>query len=75
MKEFGELYVVFLPIGGTFTMDQEEALDAVTTIKPKIVVPMHMKDANPTEFKKLVEENSDVKVIPLEIGGVYTIPD
>lgn len=75
MKEFGKLDVAFLPIGGTFTMDMDEALDAVMSIKPKIMVPMHMKDANPTEFKKLVEENSDLKVVLLEIGGVYTLKD
>jgi L-ascorbate metabolism protein UlaG (beta-lactamase superfamily) len=75
MNQFSPLDVAFLPIGGTFTMDMEEALETIKTIKPKIVVPMHMKDANPIEFKKLVEKNSDVKVKPLEIGGVYNIPD
>lgn len=30
-----------LPIGGTYTMDIEEALEAVKDVKPSIVIPMH----------------------------------
>ena len=33
--------VAFLPIGGTFTMDYEEAYGLVTSINPKVVVPVH----------------------------------
>jgi L-ascorbate metabolism protein UlaG (beta-lactamase superfamily) len=73
MKEFGDVDVTLIPIGGTFTMDIEEAVDAVLAIKPKSVIPMHMKDMNPEDFKKSVEEKSDIKVIPLDLGGIYNI--
>jgi L-ascorbate metabolism protein UlaG (beta-lactamase superfamily) len=73
MKEFANIDMALVPIGGTFTMDIEEAVDVVLAIKPKVVIPMHMKDADPEEFKKLVEEKSDVKVLPLEIGGIYEL--
>ena len=33
--------IAFLPIGGTYTMTAEEAVDAVRMLGPKIVVPMH----------------------------------
>lgn len=33
--------VLFIPIGGTYTMDVEEALEATRKIKPKVVVPTH----------------------------------
>ena len=33
--------VVLLPIGGTYTMDAEEAARAAADIGPKVVVPMH----------------------------------
>jgi L-ascorbate metabolism protein UlaG (beta-lactamase superfamily) len=33
--------IALLPVGGTYTMDYEQALKAVETIKPKIAVPMH----------------------------------
>ncbi len=73
MKEFGHVDIALIPTGGTYTMDMEEAVDAVMTVKPEIVIPMHVKDSDPNEFKKIVEEKSDIKVVPLEIGGVYKI--
>ncbi|HML04136.1 MAG TPA: MBL fold metallo-hydrolase [Methanobacterium sp.] len=73
MNEFRDIDVALIPIGGTYTMDIEEAVDAVLAIKPEVVIPMHMKDANPEEFKKIVEEKSKIKVIPLEIGGKYEL--
>ena len=33
--------IALLPIGGTFTMDYREAIEAVKIIKPKTVIPMH----------------------------------
>ncbi|MDI6645363.1 MAG: MBL fold metallo-hydrolase [Methanobacteriaceae archaeon] len=68
MKEFRDIDLSLIPIGGTFTMNIKEAVEAILVIKPKIAIPMHMKDANPEEFKKLVEEKSNIKVKLLEIG-------
>ncbi len=33
--------VLFIPIGGTYTMDVEEAISATKLINPKVVVPTH----------------------------------
>lgn len=33
--------VLFIPIGGTYTMNKEEALNCANTIKPKVCVPIH----------------------------------
>ena len=33
--------VLFIPIGGTYTMNKEEALNCANTIKPKECVPIH----------------------------------
>ena len=33
--------VLFIPIGGTFTMNATEAAECANTIKPKIAVPIH----------------------------------
>ena len=63
--------VALLPIGGTFTMDIQEAVEAAIAIKPKVVIPMHNFKADPQEFKDKVEARSDIKVVPLKIGEVY----
>ncbi len=33
--------VIFLPVGGTYTMTKEEAVDLANTIKPKYAIPIH----------------------------------
>jgi L-ascorbate metabolism protein UlaG (beta-lactamase superfamily) len=63
-----QIDLALLPIGGTYTMDVNEAVEAVKMIKPKIVIPMHygtLKEtkANPEEFKKLVGNLAEVKIL------------
>ena len=71
MKELGRVDVALLPIGGTFTMDLNEAVRAAIAIQPKAVIPMHRSKADPLDFKKKVEAESNIKVVPLQIGEVY----
>lgn len=71
MRELGDIDVALLPIGGIFTMDMQEAVEAAITIKPQVVIPMHRSKADPQEFKKKVEAKSDIRVVPLQTGEVY----
>ncbi len=41
LLEIEEIDLAFLPIGGNYTMDVDDAVRAVHFIKPKITVPMH----------------------------------
>jgi len=58
--------VALLPVGGTYTMDAEEAAEAATVIKPKIAaVPMHYgyivgsrKDGD--AFKKFAKVSAEI---------------
>jgi L-ascorbate metabolism protein UlaG (beta-lactamase superfamily) len=64
--------VALLPIGGTYTMNEEEAASAAAVISPRIVIPMHYgragrTDGNPEKFKTLVHsKNQKIDVIILE---------
>ncbi len=40
-NEISDIDVAFLPIGGVYTMDHNEALKAVEIIKPKVAIPIH----------------------------------
>ena len=71
MKNLGRVDVAMIPIGGTFTMDLAEAVQAAVAIKPKVVIPMHRSKADPQVFKTKVEKKSKIKVMPLKIGEVY----
>jgi len=62
-----------LPIGGTFTMDAQEAVEAALAIKPKAVIPIYRLKADPQEFKCRLEARSAIRVIPLEIGETYIL--
>ena len=61
--------MALLPCGGTYTMNVDEALQAVKAIKPKIAVPMHYgtiegTSADTHKFKGLAEElGVEVKVL------------
>jgi L-ascorbate metabolism protein UlaG (beta-lactamase superfamily) len=72
MKDFvsENIDVAFLPIGGTYTMDLDEAAEAAEAIKPKIIVPVHYNhikgtEADPISFKEKVEKRTKIKVLIL----------
>jgi len=69
MEDFGDVDIAILPIGGTYTMDVTEAIQAVHVIEPKIAIPMHygkivgtIDDAD--KFKEL--STSKVKILTKE---------
>jgi len=41
MSDFGSIDLAFLPVSGTYVMDEKEAAQAIAKIRPKVVVPMH----------------------------------
>ena len=43
MKSF-KADVAFLPVGGTYTMNSQEAIEAANLIKPEVAVPIHFSD-------------------------------
>lgn len=61
--------VSLLPIGGTYTMDTEQAAKAALKIKTKVAVPMHFgfleqTVGDPQKFKQQVElANVEVKIL------------
>ena len=71
MRKLGQIDVALLPIGGTFTMNLEEAVKAAQAIKPKIVIPMHNYRVDPQEFKDKLESKSNIETVLLKIG-VYS---
>ena len=43
VQKIGDVDILFVPIGGTFTVDDKQAWDVINKIKPRIIVPMHYK--------------------------------
>jgi L-ascorbate metabolism protein UlaG (beta-lactamase superfamily) len=45
ISEMGSIDILFIPIGGVFTIDAKMAGTVVDDLKPKVVMPMHYKTA------------------------------
>jgi len=73
MKELGLIDVALLPCGDTYTMDNKDAAEATSIIKPKVVVPMHTWDKSIDDFKKLVEKETDTEFRYLKEGESFSI--
>ena len=43
LDNIGDVDILMLPIGGTYTMDYKEAVQVIGQIEPKVVIPMHYK--------------------------------
>ena len=59
---------LFIPIGGTYTMDYKEAAELTNIIKPKFVTPTHYgtivgNKEDGEKFKRLVNEEIKVKIL------------
>jgi len=73
MKELKSIDLALLPSGGTYTMDNAEAAEAALAIKPKVVIPMHRWNSDPSIMKRKVEAESDVKVVLLQPGETFKL--
>jgi L-ascorbate metabolism protein UlaG (beta-lactamase superfamily) len=71
MNDLGKIDIALLPIGGTYTMNVEEAVEAVKAIKPKYAIPMHYNSIvgskeDAERFEKLASEHTKVIVMKKE---------
>ncbi len=68
MEDIEEIDVVFLPVGGTYTMDFNQAAQAANILKPKVAVPIHFDSIVGTfndakEFCKLVDKGIETDIL------------
>jgi len=63
MKNLGKLDIALIPVGGTYTMDFQEATTCCGIIKASVIVPMHDWNKDLNQFKEMVSKAiSSVKV-------------
>ncbi|NLU49052.1 MAG: MBL fold metallo-hydrolase [Syntrophomonadaceae bacterium] len=48
VKAMGRLDVLLVPVGGTYTIDAQEAVQVVNQLQPRVVIPMHFKTPHST---------------------------
>ncbi len=59
---------LFIPIGGTYTMNYKEAANLIKEIKPKYAIPTHYKTVvgnikDAYKFKELLNETTEVRIM------------
>jgi len=72
MTTLGPIDVAMLPIGGTYVMDAQEAVDAARMIKPNLVVAMHQMASDPLIFKALIH-SVNIPMVFLKPGEQITL--
>lgn len=77
MGELRDVYTALLPIGGTFTMDVDEAVEAALRIEPELAIPMHTRgQADPGEFvQKLRKRRAPFSAAAPAPGEPVEIPE
>lgn len=74
MESLPEIDFAFLPIGGMFTMNSDEALKAIELIKPENLIPMHELRTDLEEFKMLCSKKfPNINVLTLQSGESLNI--
>ena len=43
LEQIGNVDILLIPIGGTYTIDAKQAVEVVGQIEPRLVIPMHYK--------------------------------
>lgn len=43
LDDIGDIDILMLPVGGKYTIDYKEAVDMISQIEPKVIIPMHYK--------------------------------
>ncbi|HEC76572.1 MAG TPA: Zn-dependent hydrolase [Thermoplasmatales archaeon] len=43
VRKIGEIDILFIPVGGVFTIDAREAIETCKKIDAKVIIPMHYK--------------------------------
>ncbi|MEK7497433.1 MAG: MBL fold metallo-hydrolase [Patescibacteria group bacterium] len=66
LEEIGNIDILFIPVGGVYTIDAKVAAEVVSEIDPRIIIPMHYWDEslNKESFADLAK----VDVFLSEIG-------
>jgi L-ascorbate metabolism protein UlaG (beta-lactamase superfamily) len=74
ISELPSVDILFIPVGGTYTIDGETAAKVIASIEPGIVIPMHYQTANATKLSaelhkvdKFLEEMGVENATPQEV--------
>jgi len=75
IRDLGKVDILFIPAGGRFTLEPEEAWELTRAISPKVVVPMHFRLGGISLPLKPVSAFTDLADIVVKVGNEIDIID
>lgn len=82
LEEIGDVDVLFIPVGGTYTIDYKMASEVVSEFEPSYVIPMHYSIAGTVladkleHVEKFISEMGEASKMPkLKISGKSDLPE
>ncbi len=72
VEQIGTVDILFVPVGGFYTISADEAVKVINEIEPSIVIPMHFnrEELDPKTFSSL----EPVDVFLKKMGAEATVP-
>jgi L-ascorbate metabolism protein UlaG (beta-lactamase superfamily) len=67
LEKLGGVDILFVPVGGKYTLDAKKAVEVISQIEPRIVVPMHYK----TKDSKIDIDGLDKFIKEIGIAANY----
>lgn len=63
IEELGDVDILFIPVGGVYTIDAKQAVEIINEIEPSVVIPMHYNRSglNPKAFQELAPVSDFLK--------------
>ncbi|OGC54161.1 hypothetical protein A2797_00020 [candidate division WWE3 bacterium RIFCSPHIGHO2_01_FULL_48_15] len=73
-EEIGNPDILFVPVGGVYTVGPEEAAKVVAQLEPKYIIPMHYRiEGQSDEFKDLQPVSTFLQEMGVEISEPHDI--
>jgi L-ascorbate metabolism protein UlaG (beta-lactamase superfamily) len=66
LEKIGTVDVLMIPVGGNYTIDYKKAIEIISQLEPRIVIPMHYKISGLTADIATVDEFVKNCALPLE---------
>ena len=77
LNEIGAVDVVLVPVDGSYTLDLEGMIEVLTSLKPKLMIPMHFFSSYTLDrFLSRVRQNWEVQwnEVPSVVLSKHTLP-
>jgi len=67
LEKIGGVDILFIPVGGKYTLDAKKAVEVISQVEPRIVIPMHYK----TKDSKIDIDGLDKFIKEIGIEPIY----